>query len=128
MEVSLHLEWMELFITYLFLTRAWSNYQAYKAASYLKSLLTHNAMTDSPNETLTRIYAHSLARRHNSPSERDHPDIVLDQEGVSEILSAFDLPVERGPEIIHALEQVQLRLNKGPTTSPPSNPSEQKTE
>ncbi|KAF8339597.1 mitochondrial K+-H+ exchange-related-domain-containing protein [Cantharellus anzutake] len=107
--------------------RAWSNYRAYKAADYLLTLLSSNTLVPTASETLESIYRHtpykvtphppqSSADRDSNPSRLSQAtspsiSVLLREDEVPQILDAFGLPKESGPDLLRAIKQARMRIH-----------------
>lgn len=99
---------------------------AFKASSYLESLLENGALIPEPNKGLDLIYEHNppaLASQDktgesnsNSAALKEGEErIVLSREAVPKIIAAFELPASAEADLYRALDQTEIRLKKART-------------
>jgi len=123
--------------------RSWHHYRAYKASSYLDSLLQKGVIVPEANVGLDKIYENCRQRLSqgrpsnsttspNSQATNNPPDnhndkyavtvsdesnvteeLILDREAVPDIVSYFDLPSSAESDLYRALNQTSKRLSKG---------------
>ncbi|KLO09062.1 hypothetical protein SCHPADRAFT_834439 [Schizopora paradoxa] len=111
--------------------RSWHHYRAYKASSYLESLLKQGAIIPEANTGLDKIYENSRKRLTKASSTPDSPksncpddsqttpsdqnnvpeELILDREAVPHIVSFFDLPSSAESDLYRALDQTSNRLS-----------------
>jgi len=116
--------------------RSWHHYRAYKASSYLDSLLHKGIIVPEVNIGLDRIYENCQRRLSQTPhlpptashegdaqsnhtttntrSDEDRPaeELILDRDAVPDIISYFDLPKSAESDLYRALGQTSNRLTK----------------
>ncbi|KAI5119200.1 hypothetical protein M0805_004455 [Coniferiporia weirii] len=103
--------------------RSWHHYKAYKASSYLESLIKGGMIKPEGNAGLDKIYekyrpqSHSSSipspksRQDSSQSKKEHS--ILSVEAVSKLASFFELPSNAEADLLRALDQTGSRLEKG---------------
>ncbi|KAF9511825.1 hypothetical protein BS47DRAFT_1330743 [Hydnum rufescens UP504] len=92
--------------------RAWSNYRAFKAATYLSDLVASKAVIGAPSAQLEAIYSDSISRLRQSNMHNSEPSMVLDKTAITLLIEAFMLPPEISHELDRAIEQTALRTAK----------------
>jgi len=115
--------------------RSWHHYRAYKASSYLESLLRQGAIVPEVNVGLDQIYEncrHRLSQASSTGSNSNNPagttdahgadtakvkdgateELILDREAVPDIGSYFDFPKGAESDLYRALEQTSNTLLK----------------
>jgi len=114
--------------------RAWSNYRAYKASDYLKSLIAARVIEAEASPILTEYYTKRSLPSASTPSSTSSPDArptngkstgthkstfespssesgVLLREGtIRDLITALDLRKENSAELVNAVRQVRARL------------------
>lgn len=92
---------------------------AYKASSYLDELIKLGLVDSEANADLDRIYEehapfNGLSLDKNSESDKP---VLLNREAVPRIVTLFDLPSSAEADLLRALDQTELRLSRGHSSS-----------
>ncbi|KAK4705017.1 hypothetical protein P7C70_g1188, partial [Phenoliferia sp. Uapishka_3] len=83
-------------------------HSAWKASSYLNSLLTASQITLEPSASLDTVY----------DSSSSTPDLLLTVDKVPKIVEAFKLNEDEAAELRRAVTQAEARLKQGATIEP----------
>lgn len=91
---------------------------AYKASTYLQSLLDQGAIVPDPNVGLDEIYAKYAVHPPPNPSEisekatDDQERLLFRREAIPRIVNFFDLPSSATSDLYRAVDQTAVRLKK----------------
>ncbi|GAA5869388.1 hypothetical protein JCM8547_008661 [Rhodosporidiobolus lusitaniae] len=90
------------------LWRAWSHFRAYKASSYLLSLLTSHPshLRPVPSSALDNVYS-------SSPSSSSSSQLLLTKETIPRLAKEFGMNDEETKELERAAGQTEERVRKG---------------